>query len=252
MADRVYGDFKERHPEHTPDLWRRYRAFYAGGARLLEDSSLLEEVFPKHCAEKREVYQERIKRAYYTPYAGQIVDSIVAALMYKPVTVEAAEAGATPDADGKVKTNPDPFYPEFLKNCAPAGAKPLPMNQLVRHQIQTALQCRTAWTLVDLPAADGADELAEPLTMEEADAMGHRRAYAVVVEPENVVNWEEDEAGELESVLIREEKRKWAGPGTARDKITEYFTYYTVDAWERWSITYKESDPPQDDTPMKY
>jgi hypothetical protein len=252
---RVYGDFKDRHPDYMPELWKRYRAFYAGGRKLLEDEELMEAVFPKHFRESKEAYDERTKRAFYIPYAGEVLDSIVASLTYKPIMVEGHLADGEPDEEtGKMPENDDPFYPEFFENCASPEAIPMSINQLARDQIQLALQLQTAWALVDLPSDDAPTpaEGVEPeqRTVAEADAKGLRSAYVVPLDPEAVINWEVDKAGRLDCVLVHSKESKWGGPGTHRDMITETFTYYTETTWERWTITYKESDPPKDEAEM--
>jgi len=247
---RVYGDFADRHPDYKPELWKRYRAFYAGGEKLLADKELLTEVFPKHLKEEPDVYKERVKRAFYIPYAGEIIDSIVAALTYKPLTMDGVQGGENPpDADGKQATNTDEFWVEFYKNCAKPGAKPMGVNALMRHQVGVALQLKTAWTLVDLPAL--APEADLP-TMAQAEEDGTLAAYAVPIEPECVVNWEEDTSGQLVNVLIREEEIRWAGLGSKRDQVKEIYTYFTREGWERWSIVHKINEPVPEGAEMRF
>lgn len=249
MAERVYGDFADRHPDYKPELWKRYRAFYAGGEKLLADKDLMDKVFPKHLKEELKVYEERKTRACYIPYAGEIIDSVVAALTYKPLTVDGVVGDSKPDKDGKQETNSDPFWVDFYKNCAKPGAKPMSVNDLMRHQVSVALQLKTAWTLVDLPAP-AAENPEDAPTLAQAEAEGLLAAYAVPIEPECVVNWEEDDSGQLVSVLIKTEEIRWAGLGSKRDSVKEIFTYYTKDAWERWSITHPIGKVPADGDPM--
>lgn len=251
MPVRTYADFKERHPDYLPELWKRYRAFYAGGRKLLEDEELMDEVFPKHLREEADVYKERKRRAFYIPYAGQVVDSIVAALTYRPITVAPYKDGSEPDEDGKREENPDEFYQEFYDNCAAPGSVPMSVNQLARVQIQESLQIGRSWTLVDLPAAPERTE-EDPPTVAQAEAEGLRAAYAVPVPAECVVNWEEDKSGQLVAVLIRDEERKWAGLGSTRDTVKEIYTYYDETSWERWSITHKVDVEPKDEDPMTF
>jgi hypothetical protein len=250
-STRVYGDFKDRHPDYLPDLWKRYRAFYAGGRKLLEDEDLMAEVFPKHFRESKEAYEERTRRAFYIPYAGEVLDSIVAALTYKSIMVEGHLKDQEPDKEtGKMPENDDSFYAEFFENCASPEALPMSVNQHARDQIQLALQLQTAWALVDLPEVPEVPE-GQERTVAEADAAGARACYVTPLDPECVINWEMDKAGRLECALVHSKESKWGGPGTSRDQVKETFTFYTETTWERWSITYKESEgTPKDDAEM--
>jgi hypothetical protein len=79
-----YEQFQTRHDSYDADYWQRLRAFYAGGKKLFSNERLMAEIFPKHRDELEQIYEERKKRAHYVPYAGEIIDHIVAALCAQP------------------------------------------------------------------------------------------------------------------------------------------------------------------------
>ena len=72
----TYKKLSQKHPEWDGPYWRRCRALYAGGKKLLKDPAVLQDVFPPHLNEQPYVYAERCKRAYYIPYAGEVIDMI--------------------------------------------------------------------------------------------------------------------------------------------------------------------------------
>jgi len=150
-----FGSLKERNPEYMGDYWRQCRALYAGGPSLLNDQDVLKRVMPQHNAEEDHVYKERLKRAFYIPYAGAIIDMIVSELTGKPIVVEKAPTVETIYVNGSKTSEGEPelppFYDAFFKDCSKPGGKKCSINQLARDQALTALQCQSAWTLIDMP-----------------------------------------------------------------------------------------------------
>lgn len=226
-----YRYFKVRHLEYNANLWAKCRAFYAGGESLLGDKKLLQQVFPRHLHEEDFVYDERVSRAYYIPYAGEIVDAIVAALFGEPLSVE-------------IEPTPDPFYDEFFKDTSPPAGRKTPLNDLAKKQVLTALLCRKSWTLVDLP--DVPPDVGAPASLADQEKAGTLDAYACALDPEMVLDWEETEDGELTWVLVLHVERKRDGLESTRNKVREEYTEYTADGWKRYFIEYKVGKPPQD------
>ncbi len=248
----AYGTLKERNPQYKGEFWAKCRALYAGGHSLLENQELLKKVMPKHNREDDAVYKERLSRAFYIPYAGSIIDKIVSELTNKPITVEKEEDKLT-EVEGKEKKEDvtpigedplDPFYEAFFKDCSKPGGLKMSINQLAREQILQALQCKVAWTLVDLPPAPGEGE--KPYANRaEQDAAGALDAYACVIDPECVIDWEEDESGELTFVVIMETLARRTDITGNRDMVTIRFRIYNVTEWAVYELTYDKKKKPQ-------
>jgi hypothetical protein len=226
-----YKHFQVRHPEYDARLWAKARAFYAGGEQLLGDHKLLAEVFPRHLAEEPEVYKERKARAFYVPYAGEILDAIVASLFGEPITVSVEEGVAEED-----------FYEAFFRDTSPPAGRKVSLNDLLKTQLLTALQCKRAWTLVDLPDVPPNQE---PESLADEEALGLRDAYACEIEPEMVLDWEETEDGELLWALIMHTERKRSSLEDLRDTVTERYTHYTPESWQQYEVVYKVGKPPK-------
>lgn len=232
-----YKQFKVRHPEYDAGLWAKCRAFYAGGDKLLGDRMLLQSVFPKHLAERVQIYEERCKRAFYIPYAGEIINSICSGLFAEQLVLRSdPETAAT-----------DEFYEEFYDDVSPPGGRKQSLIELLKVQVLTALLCRRAWTLVDLPEGPQF-EFEKPETAAAEEAMGLTEAYAVTIDPEMVLDWEEGGDGELEWALILHKHCKRDGIDGSRELVTEEYTFYSEEEWAKYAITYKKSEPPPDDT----
>lgn len=227
-----YRHFDRKNESYNAHFWKECRALYAGGRDLLADKEVMDAIFPKHAAEESSVYEERRKRAYYIPYAGEIIDAIVAALLAEPLTMQ---------TDGSA----DPFYSEFFTDCSRAGGKRQSLNQLLREQVLTALQTGTAWTLVEMPPPG---EYSSELAQRQAGALD---AYACPVEPESVIDWECDATGALEFAILKFTTKPRKGLTADRDMVTETFFFYDRTRWAKYEITYKEDDKPQDGSEVK-
>lgn len=231
------------------DFWARCRALYAGGPKLLENDKVLSLVMPQHGQEKPEIYIERKKRAFYIPYPGSIVDKIVSELTAKPLTFEQEDTTASSDDGGQSgasdleeseKSQLPQYYQDLVKNCGKPGGMKVSLNQFARDQIFTALQCQTAWALVDLPKAP---EMGYPNRAEQ-DKAGGLNAYICPIDPECVIDWEEREDGELEFVLIQDVIAKRNGIDGNRNMVTLRWRYFTETAWAVYEFTYDKSKKP--------
>lgn len=243
-----YKTLKIRHDEYMAAFWLRCRALYAGGPKLLENLEILKQVMPTHGNESKEIYLERCKRAFYIPYAGSIIDKLVAELMTKPLhyepedtTSSATDGGVAGKSDDSAEEQElPPYYSDLVKNCSKIGGKKVSLEQFARDQMFTALQTRCAWALVDLPKA--------PPTgfpnRQEQDKAGALNAYVCAIDPECVVDWEETEDGDLEWVLVQDLIAKRANIGATRNDVTLRWRYYTKDAWAVFELSYNKIKKP--------
>lgn len=248
-----YKLLKERNIDYMADFWARCRALYAGGPKLLENDKVLSLVMPKHGSEKAEIYTERKKRAFYIPYPGSIVDKLVSELTAKPLTFEQEDTTASSDDGGEAgasdlteseKTQLPQYYQDLVKNCGKPGGMKVSLNQFARDQIFTALQCQTAWALVDLPKAPMEGY---PNLKAQVDA-GGLNAYICPIDPECVIDWEEREDGELEFVLIQDIIAKRPGIDGNRNLVTLRFRYFTDSAWAVYEYQYDKTKKPNGPT----
>jgi hypothetical protein len=251
-----YKTLKVRNDEYKADFWARCRALYSGGPTLLEDPEVLKHVMPMHGSEEQSVYKERCARAFYIPYPGSIVDKIVSELMGKPITFDLENttddpgdggSGERSQLDTEQEKHLPPYYSDLVKNCSKAGGAKLSLAQFARNQMFTALQCRYAWALVDMPKAP---ERGYANLKSQVDA-GGLDAYICPIDPECVVDWEMGEDGELEWALIQDKIAKRDSIAGDRSIVTLRWRYYTKDAWAiyeyKYDITKKATGPTDND-----
>lgn len=231
----TYKQLTTTNPEYEARFWHRCQRLYEGGRKLLADKGVMDEIFPMTNGESQLVYRERRKRAYHIPYAGSIIDWLVGSLFSQRVTLK-----SEPEAD--------PFFAEFVANCAkPTATMKCDLDTLLRRQMTTALVKQTAWTLVDLPKVEpGANSLRD---QEKAGAL---RAYALPVDPECVLDWQEDEDGELLWANVLNRSRRRATIMDDRSLIRDEFTVYGREGWQRYVAEYTDDKPypESDDVPL--
>lgn len=216
-----YAILKQTHPSYDGSYWAETRALYEGGKALLRNEGLLCTLFPKHRDELSQVYGERKRRAFYVPYAAEIIDHLVAGVSSDPIHVH---VGSDPE---KSKALPD-FYQGFVEDVSPDGGAKVPLTEILADQLREALQTCWTWVLVDLPVAKGYRTAAD---QEKAGAL---RAYAVPLDPECVVDWEEDSVGNLLWVLVHVVESRRESLTQSRSIIRERWTVYTGDDWQRY------------------
>lgn len=250
----TWGDFQQRHPDWDGPYWAECRALYGGGKRLFGDQKVFEALFPKHLYEAPQVYKQRKDRAHYFAYAGSIIDHLLAGLGTDPLTISFAEV----DDKGKATAPPGTEWwsnwvldvtdegesggadekKESADDEADEGGRS--MHTFLVDVLRESLQTQTAWVLADLPrSGDGVS----PPTGDDKDD-----PYLCIVPAEQVIDWEEDDRGQLTWAIVMTTKLMRPTPRDKRGKL--HFTYVLWDAetWTRYDIDVDPAKPPQDGT----
>jgi hypothetical protein len=228
-----YGSLRTTHDDYDGDYLRRLKAFYKGGKAILRNPALLQSVMPQHRDETLKVYAQRLSRAFYIPYAGEIINFIVASMAAERLAVGLKKG------EGAKEVPPTPaWYAELFEDISPPGGKKICMHDHVKAQITEALQCRVAWARIDLPPQPEQTRS----SLADQDAAGDREAFVVPIPTECVIDWEEDDSGELELVAVYGCETKRRSVADARDTVTEIFTFYSRDEWARYEITHKRNE----------
>lgn len=248
---------KIKNEEYDCQYWKKIKVLYEGQSAWRKlcstDKKLMQELLPKNAGEEDYVYKERCRGAYIVPVLAKIVDYICASLSGDPVRVmeeknldtDPAESGLE---DGDADEQIDPFYQAFYLDCSPPGGEKVSIQQLLAEQVLIALLFKRAWTLIDFPSAE-----AQPANLYEEEQLGLRNAYACIVEPENVLDWEVDETGELLWVLMVNITRKRESVLDERNKIREEYSLYDRENWYRYVYEYipGKNEPKDNDPPME-
>ncbi len=196
----------QEHPEYVARkaMWKKYRDLYAGGEQLKENASLY---LPRRQKEPYDVYQERLSKVFYENYIGSIIDWYTATLFRRePVLTFEGNNDA-----GKQ------FFNDFSEDCDQKGSA---LSDFFRRQMTEALVSGASYVLVDFP------RIKQPVANRaEEDAMGASRAYLVDYRPENIINWNLDERGNLSWVVLRTVSLQQADLGGGYVKETRWMYY---------------------------
>src|SRR5688572_18773813 len=163
-------------------MWKQYRDLYAGGERLRQSAT---EYLVRRHKEPGEVYQERLSRVFYENYIGSIVDWYAATLMRRePVMLF---EGSDAPAKG--------FYNLLADDCDLKGTN---LTEFFRRRLVDTLVCGASYIAIEFPRSNEAAR-----TRAEEDESGRSRAYLVDYGADEVINWNYDQTGGLEWVVIR-------------------------------------------------
>src|SRR5581483_8125748 len=89
----------------------------------------------------------------------------------------------------------DRFYEAFQADCDLKGTR---LSEFFRRRFIDMLVCGSSHVVVDFPRAAG-----QAATRAEEDASGRSRAFLVDYSPDEVINWNRDERGGLDWVVLR-------------------------------------------------
>lgn len=253
----TWADMQQRHPEWRGEYWAECRALYAGGDRLLGDKAVLERLFPSHRHENGQVYDERKKRAHYYPYAGTIIDHMLAGLGTDPLRITFA---AVDDEKGTRELAPEAkWWERWVQDVTDTAERPsdygledsddedddeggTSMHTFIVDVLREALQTRTAWVLADLPAADPD---APPKVIDSAlahEQQGLSDPYLCVVPAEQVIDWQCDDKGRIEWALVMTQEQIRTTPKDRRGKVRHTYVLWDAECWTKYQI---DVDPTQ-------
>jgi hypothetical protein len=177
-------NINREHPDYIARkaMWKQYKDLYAGGEQMRLNAC---EYLVRRQKEPGQVYAERLRRVFYENYIGSIVDWYAATLMRREpmLQFEGSDAGAKS------------FYNLLSDDCDLKGTN---LHEFFRQRFVQVMVCGSSFVVVDFPKAGGAAQ-----SRAEEDASGRSRAYLTEYAADEVINWNYDETGGLEWVVIR-------------------------------------------------
>ncbi|MGH9674779.1 MAG: hypothetical protein ACRD44_16495 [Bryobacteraceae bacterium] len=161
--------------------WHQYRDLYTGGEQLKWRAA---EYLARRQKEPAEVWNERLSRVFYENYIGSIIDWYAATLFRREplILAEGEEPGKS-------------FLHQFAENCDLRGSS---LADFHRRVLTNGLICGTSHVLVDFPRQAGRIS-----SRAEEDSSGASRAYLVDYSAEQLINWNLDQQGNYDWVVLR-------------------------------------------------
>ncbi len=206
-------NINREHPDYSARraMWKQYKDLYAGGEQLRLNAY---EYLVRRQKEPAQVYEERLRRVFYENYAGSIVDWYAATLMRREpmLQFEGNDAGAKS------------FYNLLSDDCDLKGTN---LHEFFRQRFVQTMVCGSSYVVVDFPQTGGGAQ-----TRAEEDASGRSRAYLTEYGADEVINWNCDERGGLDWVVIRTSCRQQSKVGDAKCERETRWIYYDRERYE--------------------
>jgi hypothetical protein len=199
-------DVRKEHPEYVAlnTVWPKYRDMYAGGEQFTSRAS--QYLIPR-LREPNDVFLERTSRAFYENYIGSIIDWYAATLFRREPTL------TFEGQDERARE----FYGNFADDCDLRGST---LSDFFRRQTVEALVAGRSYIVIDFP-----DLGRRAKNRAEEDKLGLSRAYLCEYPAESLVNWQRNERGEFDWVVLKTERRV-DEPGTSEWTTKRRWVYY--------------------------
>ena len=223
----------QQHPTHDAARLVRLRALLDGGPAF---HAIKKQLFPKRALESDDAHKTRLKQVGYTNHAGTVV-GVLGALLF-------SEA---PTLSGVGEDDTDSYYARLWKDCDGKGTS---FKSFWRECLNDAQAGQHAWVWVNLPKRPTSPD-GQPLALGnrlEQEKGGFLDAYLVRLQPEQVIDWEEDERGRLQWILFRSIEQRRAAPEAPRRAVWRW-TYIDAEVIREWEWAPKEggaAEPPPD------
>ncbi len=215
---------RQTHPDHNTDQLARLEGLYEGGEVWREQLSWW---LPRNPVEMQDVYKDRLKRATYTNHFGSLID-LWAAFLF-------SEAPSLENSDDK-------FWATWWEDADGKGSS---MGQFWRGRLLEALWGRASHVWINLPP-EGEEIMG---SLGEQEAAGKLDPFLVALGPRQVIDWGEDDKGNLLWVTIEGTVSERANPEAPR---TRKWMWTHIDATQirRWEWKPREPDdkPGDEDT----
>lgn len=174
------------HYQACKSAWRDLSVLSSSGYKI---RSSIDSILVKRPKERTDIFQQRASRATYQNLLGTISGWYGAKLFQREPQITDAQ---------KSKWGDD-YYTNFLADCDRAGTSFL---NFYREEFKDWFVFGCSYTLVDLPKSSDAVPIDN-----RADEINNKLDYGYLVDisPLSVINWSEDEYGNLQWVVIKSE-----------------------------------------------
>jgi hypothetical protein len=254
VAGVTYAQLTTEHPEriYWKGAWLNYRLLYEGGKKMLDSagqsatqgrtdavglSSPVAGLLQQNKIPRRFLYQlegeptvkynARWERAFYIGYIGAIIDYFRHWLFSQPPEIRPCIEDAEVDAndDPRPPEVPD-WWEDFFNDCTGSGKG---LIDFLRDVFLDVLVCQRAGWLIGSPSADVGS-----MTQGDAEDAGVDGVVLTPYTAEEIVDWQHNDAGELDWVVLRKQHDIREFPGVR--KRTEVYTHVDRNEWHAWEV----------------
>lgn len=219
----------QKHPSWDGQLMADLDALYCGGQKIHERVAQKRLLF-KRAYEPPDFWSERKKRLHYFNYMGPIIGYYAAAtfLLRPEFRFRATEEAPEPE-------KPDAWYDDFFSDCDRSGTD---FVEVMKERMAKALTVKRAYLLVDRPRPTGVFT-----SIAEQEEAGDLDVYLAVVDPLEVIDWDDDQHGNLVWCIRYTVERRRAGPESVRSEGGIHrWSYYGPDGFRMWELVLKKDE----------
>lgn len=220
------AELDQRNPEFDIDRTLDLEALYRGDEHF---EKRLTRFLPEWERERADRYALRKKLAYYRNYLGAVIDYFAALLFAGKPTATAKKLDSTDPA-----LEPHPYYAEFRDDCDGNGKD---LELFFKERLTEAMVQRCSWFAI--AHADDGGLTPENAKDFEDRGLGNCRLRDIPVG--EVYDWESDETGRLEWVLVHSLTAKRGSLSGGRDQAVERWTHYLSDRVDVYRVAYDRS-----------
>lgn len=215
----TYGQLTQKHPQYEGELWEKLDLLWEGGWAIKKNAEKFILQAPR---ENPEYYKWRCKSTSYVNFLARLVGFLTGSLFNETLTV----GPATEQGKDAPKVPDEDFYAAFNKDADRCGTD---FSQFIRAEgLAKALVFRRSLVQVDLPPARTLDDGSPPLTLDQEDKLGNRRAYLVPIELPDMFNWQVDRFGNFLWCVLHRVARDRSSPFADSSKYQHEFKVWRL------------------------
>lgn len=224
------GILDTTHPTYNPARWSEVCALAKGG-KLYRD--YLGKFLPQNPVEPDDVYAQRKREAHLTSYSASIINLYTSWLFASSFSVKAYKRGTEEPVEAV-----DAFYGEFQEDVGYETQ----LSTFIKERFRAALENEHAYFLAELPSNDGV----EPGNKMEYEERGLGRATLKALDCCEVIDWDMDDLGQYNWVMVRTAAEQRASWMQKRDEVVETWRLYDRTHCRTFQLRYKKGQRPRD------
>lgn len=218
----------QKHPSYDEDRWEELEALAKGGKRF---HALIGRFLPQNPMEPDIRYNVRKKRARFYSYTGAIINLYVSWMFASGFDAKPYER----DSD-KPLTDVDSWYGTFQENIGGETT----LKAFMKERFRDAMMVGKSVWLAELPQAP-----AEPIEDKATyDRLGLGKARLCRVDPQSLLDWEEDAEGNLNWCILKDCWIERPSPALKRDQVVEQWRIYDRETVTTYELRYQKDRPP--------
>lgn len=219
----------QRHPGVDVERIARHRALYAGG-NLFEER--LKEFLPKRELESSERYRLRLTEAVYRNYMGPTIGFFSALLFSSKLRVVARRRNEQESAQMPT------YYADLQDDADRLGTD---MDALAKTGLIDAMVGQFSWFRLHEPMRPDGIEVR---TQADESRLGLNRPWVTTLRPEDVLDWETDDVGQLAWAVTHSKTCRRLGLSGGRSEVTETWEHLQRDRVDVYRLRYSSDKPP--------